>query len=126
MGADIIGDTNLHGRYTLHFKGCSVHVIEYFIRMRHGWLCYRYGKSAISERNQPNRTARQFGLSQATVFEGLSLLLGVTDVSRLNTAPMKTCMYVASLMWIHLPRLGTYNRFCIAPPAALPESATLD
>ncbi|PKU60956.1 hypothetical protein MA16_Dca028270 [Dendrobium catenatum] len=119
IGADIIDDTDRHGRYTLLFKGRSLLVAEYFISMRPGWLCYCYGQSVILERYQPNRTARQFGLSQATAYEGLPRLPGITDVSGLNTVLAETRMYVASLMWIHLLRLGTCSRFRIAPPGSL-------
>ncbi|KAL0911696.1 hypothetical protein M5K25_019854 [Dendrobium thyrsiflorum] len=119
MGVDIPDDIDRHGRYTLLFKGRSLQVAEYFISMRPGWLCYRYGQSVTLERYQPNRTARQFGLSQATAYEGLPLLPGVTDVSGMNTVPAETRMYVASLMWIHLLRLGTGSRFRIAPPGSL-------
>lgn len=67
---------------------------------------------------QPNRVARQFGLFQATAYDGRPLVPGVSDTRRLDTVPLESRLYAASFTWFHLLRLGTGSSFFLAPPSS--------
>ncbi|KAL0903481.1 hypothetical protein M5K25_027866 [Dendrobium thyrsiflorum] len=83
-----------------------------------GWLCHRSGSSVTLEGYQPNRVARQFGLFQATAFDGRPLVPGVTDTRRMDTVPLETRLYTAALTWLHLLRFGTGSSFLLAQLSA--------
>ncbi|XP_028547981.1 uncharacterized protein LOC110094512, partial [Dendrobium catenatum] len=85
---------------------------------RPGWLCYRVGASVVLEGYQPNRVARQFGLYQATAYDGRPPVPGVVDTLRMDVVPVETRLYTAALTWLHLLRLGTGSSFLLVQPSA--------
>ncbi|KAI0519473.1 hypothetical protein KFK09_006921 [Dendrobium nobile] len=81
-GTVVVDGVDHRGRRTLLLRSFSV--AEYFISMRPGWLCYRAGASVVLEGYQPNRVARQFGLYQATAYDGRPPVPGVVDTLRMD------------------------------------------
>ncbi|KAL0929035.1 hypothetical protein M5K25_000975 [Dendrobium thyrsiflorum] len=117
-GTVVVDRVDRRGRCTLLQRRQSLPVAEYFVSMRPGWLCHRSGSSVTLEGYQPNRVARQFGLFQATAFDGRPLVPGVADTRRMDTVPLETRLYAAALTWLHLLRFGTGSSFLLAQPSA--------
>ncbi|KAL0907455.1 hypothetical protein M5K25_021867 [Dendrobium thyrsiflorum] len=117
-GTVVVDRVDHRGRFTLLQRRQSLPVAEYFVSMRPGWLCHRSGNSVTLEGYQPNRVARQFGLFQATAFDGRPLVPGVADTRRMDTIPLETRLYAAALTWLHLLRFGTGSSFLLAQPSA--------
>ncbi|KAL0909814.1 hypothetical protein M5K25_020712 [Dendrobium thyrsiflorum] len=117
-GTVVVDGVDDRGRRTLLLHRQSLTVAEYLISMRPGWLCHRQGGFLTLEGYQPNRVARQFGLSRVTAYDGRLLVPGVSDVRRMGTVPPETRFYTAALTWLHLLRLGTCSSFLLAPHSA--------
>ncbi|PKU64996.1 hypothetical protein MA16_Dca004611 [Dendrobium catenatum] len=117
-GTVVVDGVDHRGRRTLLQRRYGFLVAEYFISMRPGWLCYRAGTLVTLEGYQPNRVARQFGLSQATAYNGRPLIPGVSDTQRMDTVPLETRLYAAAVTWLHLLRLGTGSSFLLAQLSA--------
>lgn len=94
--------------------GKSLKLVEYFISLRPSWLCCCLGRSVGLEWYQPNRVARQFGYSQATAYDGRPFILGIVDARQMESVPMETQLYAASMMWAYLLRLSTNSQFHLA------------
>lgn len=116
LGVELIDASDRRGRHALLFGRRSPSVAEYFVSMRPGWLCYRFGQSVALEGYHPNRAARQFGFSQVSAYDGLPFIPGVADRRQLGSVPLETRLYAASMMWGHLLRFGTGAIFRLAPP----------
>ncbi|KAL0919029.1 hypothetical protein M5K25_011096 [Dendrobium thyrsiflorum] len=117
-GTVVVDGVDDRGRRTLLLHRQGLIVAEYLISLRPGWLCHRQGGFVTLEGYQPNRVARQFGLSQATAYDGRPLVPGVLDVRQMGTVPPETRFYAAALTWLHLLRLGTGSTFLLAQPSA--------
>lgn len=116
MDVEITDGVDRHGRQLLLHSGRTLRIAEYLISMRPGWLCYRYGHSVIIEGYKPNRVARQFGFSQATAYDKRPSIPGIVDARQTSAVPEETKFHAASILWLHLLRLGTGSRFRIAAP----------
>ncbi|KAL0913167.1 hypothetical protein M5K25_016606 [Dendrobium thyrsiflorum] len=117
-GTVVVDGVDDRGRRTLLLHRQGLTVAEYLISLRPRWLCHRQGGFVTLEGYQPNRVARQFGLSQATAYDGRPLVPGVSDVRQMGTVPPETRFYAAALTWLHLLRLGTGSTFLLAQPSA--------